>query len=119
LKRCNRSRGFFSNFTRHKKEQENYIFLQGLDCKISSSSMAAARELAAGQNWSDLDHGRAREVGEKKVEREGVRFHVLPAAEMHRGDRISREKTAMSGLFCSFVSGRFCACGLQGMRAGL
>jgi hypothetical protein len=72
LRRCNRSREFSANFTRHKKEQENYIFLQGLDCKISSSSMADARELAAGQNWSDLDHGRAREVGEKKEEREGV-----------------------------------------------
>jgi hypothetical protein len=54
--------------------------------------MAAARELPAGQNWSDLDHGRARELGEKKEEREGVRFHALPAAEMHRGDRISRRK---------------------------
>jgi hypothetical protein len=40
--------------------------------------MAAAWELAVGQNWSDLDHGRAREVGEKREEREGVRFHALP-----------------------------------------
>jgi hypothetical protein len=64
LKRCNRSRGFSANFTRLKKEQENYIFLQGLDCKTLSSSMAVVRELAAGQNCSDLDHGRAREERE-------------------------------------------------------
>jgi hypothetical protein len=61
--------------------------------------MAAARELPASQNWSDLDHGRAREVGEKKEERERVRFHALPAAEMHQGDRISWRKIAVAVLF--------------------
>jgi hypothetical protein len=83
LKICNRSRGFSTKSARHRKEQENYIFLHGLDCKILSSSMAAAWELAAGRNCNDLDHGRARELGEKKEEREGVRFHALPAAEGH------------------------------------
>jgi hypothetical protein len=54
-----------------------------------------------GLNPSDFGHMRVREVGEKKEEREGVRFHVLPVAEEHRGDRISREKMATSGLFYS------------------
>jgi hypothetical protein len=40
LRRCNRSWGFSANFTKHKKEQENYIFLRRLVCKILSSSMA-------------------------------------------------------------------------------
>jgi hypothetical protein len=66
------------------KEQENYIFFStNWIAKTRVSSMAAARELPAGQNCSDLDHGRAREVGEKKEEREGFRFHALAAAEMH------------------------------------
>jgi hypothetical protein len=38
--------------------------------------MAAARELAAGRNCSDLDHGRAREVGEKKEKKDG--FDSMP-----------------------------------------
>jgi hypothetical protein len=33
-------------------------------------------------------------MGEKKEEREGVRFHALPAAEMHCRDRILRENEA-------------------------
>jgi hypothetical protein len=40
----------------------------------------------------DFGHGISREVGEKKEEREGIRFHALPAAEMHRRDRISQGK---------------------------
>jgi hypothetical protein len=63
--------------------------------------MAAARELPAGRNCSDLDRGRAREVGGKKEEREGVQFHALPAAEMHCRDRISRRK--MQVRVCSSV----------------
>jgi hypothetical protein len=51
-------------------------------------------------------------VGEKKEEREGVRFHALPAAEMHRRDRISRRKrhwrlcswVAMLSGFCSWCA---------------
>jgi hypothetical protein len=76
-------------------------------CKIFSSSMAAARELPAGRNCSDLDHGRVREVGEKKEEREGVRFHALPAVEMHCRDRISRRMMALATLFmggCSVLA---------------
>jgi hypothetical protein len=56
-------------------------------------------------------------VGEKKEEREGVRFHALPAVEMHCRDRISQRK--MRRLSVHPLSGRFCACGLQGVRAGL
>jgi hypothetical protein len=74
--------------------------------------MAAARELAAGQNWSDFGHWRAREVGEKKEEREGVRFHALPAAEEHRGDRISQEKVAPA--VCSVRQRSAPGGGLQG-----
>jgi hypothetical protein len=88
--------------------------------------MAAARELAAGQNWSDLDHGRAREVGEKKEEREGVRFHALPTAEEHQGNRILRRKSGAGGLLwwwcsCSSVlAAGTCPCGggLQGGASG-
>jgi hypothetical protein len=107
LKRCNRSKGFSAKSARHTKEQENYIFLQGLDCKILSSSIAAAWELVAGQNCSDLDLGRAQEVGEMKEEREGVRFHALPAAEIHCRDRISRRKMALAALFMGGCSVRF------------
>jgi hypothetical protein len=85
--------------------------------------MAAARKLPVGQNWSDLDHGRAREVGEKKEEREGVRFHALPAAEMHRGDRISWRKMALAALFMGGCSVQFCSCswrhlGINGQGKG-
>jgi hypothetical protein len=47
----------------------------------------------------DFGHGRSREVGEKKEEREGIQFHALPAAEMHRRDRISIENRAVAALF--------------------
>jgi hypothetical protein len=71
--------------------------------------MAAARKLPVGQNWSDLDHGRAREVGEKKEEREGVRFHALPAAEMQpRRSNFARENSKVG----SVLSG-FCSCSWQ------
>jgi hypothetical protein len=33
LRRCNRSRGFFEIFARHRKIHDNYTFLQGLNCK--------------------------------------------------------------------------------------
>jgi hypothetical protein len=36
LRRWNRSKGFSAKSARHRKEHEDYIFLQGLDCKISS-----------------------------------------------------------------------------------
>jgi hypothetical protein len=32
-------------------------------------------------------------VGEKKEEREAVRFHALPVAEEHRGNRILQRKS--------------------------
>jgi hypothetical protein len=101
LKRWKRSRGFLQNLQETGKNRRITSFFGDWIAKARVSSMAAARKLPVGQNWSDLDHGRAREVGEKKEEREGVRFHALPAAETHRDDRISREKTARSGLFCS------------------
>jgi hypothetical protein len=41
-----------------------------------------------GRNSGNFGHGRAREVGENKEERERVRFHALPAAEEHPGNRI-------------------------------
>jgi hypothetical protein len=47
----------------------------------------------------DFGHGRSREVGEKKEETEGIRFHALPAAEMHRRDRISIGNRAAAALF--------------------
>jgi hypothetical protein len=71
--------------------------------------MAPAATL--GRNSDNFGHGRAREVGEKKEEREGVRFHTLPAAEMHCRDRISRK---MQGRVCSSVL----AAGLHGGRQG-
>jgi hypothetical protein len=52
-----------------------------------------------GRNSGDFGHERAREVGEKKEEREGVRFHALPVAEEHRDDRILRRKMALAALF--------------------
>jgi hypothetical protein len=59
--------------------------------------MAAAATV--GPNSGDFGHGRAREVGGKNEEREGVRFHALPAAEMHCRDRISIGKRAAAALF--------------------
>jgi hypothetical protein len=48
--------------------------------------MAAVEGLAAGQNCSDLDHGRVGEVG-KKNEVERNPFYRLPLLETHHGSR--------------------------------
>jgi hypothetical protein len=47
----------------------------------------------------DFGHGGSREAGQMKEDREGVRFHALPAAEMHCRDRISIKKRAAAALF--------------------
>jgi hypothetical protein len=77
--------------------------------------MAAAGTVA--QIPVDFGHGILREAGQMKEDDEGIPFHTLLNAEMHRGDRISRRK--MRRLSVHPVSGRFYACDLQGMRAGL
>jgi hypothetical protein len=58
---------------------------------------------------SDAGHGRARGVGQKKEDDEGIRFHTLLTAGMHRGGRILPKKRVAAVLFVA-VPGRrhFC-----------
>jgi hypothetical protein len=104
LKRCNRSRGFSANFTRHRKIHDNYRFLWGLICK-SSTAQPWWPVPAVFQIPVVLGHGRSRGAGQKKEDVEGIRFHTLLTAGMHRGARISPEK--LQRRLCS-VRQRFC-----------
>jgi hypothetical protein len=84
-------------FARHKKQPKLQDFL-GLRWKKLGNSSHRAR-----QHWllRLAAHGRPRRVGETKEEREGVPFDGLPAAEAHRGGRISTGKRRQR--FCSGV----------------
>jgi hypothetical protein len=44
LKRWNRFRGFSAIFARYRKEQENYIFLQGLNCEKLGTASHGGRQ---------------------------------------------------------------------------
>jgi hypothetical protein len=79
--------------------------------------VAAATVLQIAGNFG---HGRSREVGEKKEEREGIRFHALPAAEMHRRDRILRRKMkGGSVLSCAGSCSGDCLLHTWGLGGGL
>jgi hypothetical protein len=46
-----------------------------------------------------LGHGRSREAGQMKEDDEGIPFHTLLTAGMHRGGRILPEKRVAASLF--------------------
>jgi hypothetical protein len=110
LKRSNFFRGFSTEYARHKKNSRNCMFLHGIICKSTSTSMAGRTEFAAGQNSDDLGHERARGAGELREEVEGNPFYRLPIAKEHRGgwNLIGTEapvvvsRRTMRAAFCSW-----------------
>jgi hypothetical protein len=70
-----------------------------------------------------LGHGRSRGAGQKKEDDEGIRFHTLLTAGMHRGGQISPEKrvAAVCSSFswaAALVERRLAGGGRQGARRG-
>jgi hypothetical protein len=92
VKRSNR--GFSPEIARDKKNSRITLFFLGYIQKLGLL-LGWRQELAVGQNSRDLGHGRARKVGEKREEVEGVPFYTLLAAEMHRGGRSLDVKEAV------------------------
>jgi hypothetical protein len=68
LKRWKRFRGFSTIFARYRNFHGNYRIFQGPICKKLAGTVA--------QIAGDLGHERSREVGEKKEDDEGIRFHT-------------------------------------------
>jgi hypothetical protein len=67
LNRCNRSRGFSANFTRHRKIHDNYGFLRGLKLqKLHSIAM-----VAGGYYFSNPRHSRALEIARSGANERG------------------------------------------------
>jgi hypothetical protein len=102
LRRCNRSRGFSANFTRHKNLCDNYVIFQGLICN----------SFTGGGYCSSNEHGRSRDAGQMKEDDEGIPFHTLLTVGTHRGDRILQRKIMAAVLFrLLFLAAVCCAPG--------
>jgi hypothetical protein len=118
LRRCNRSRGFFANFARHRNLRDNYKILQGLNCK----------KLETGSNGDDgycssnSHRSRARKVARSGANERGPRGDSIPYLTYSGGASWRSnfaEEVATAGLFCSWL--HFCPwrqpSGLQGGAA--
>jgi hypothetical protein len=109
LKRWKRYRGFPTKSARHRREQENYIFLRGLDCKSSSFLHGCCTEASC---WPKLERFRPWEStgsgGKERGEGGGSIPCLTRSGDAPRRSNFARENSKVG----SVLSG-FCSCSWQ------